>query len=75
MCGCVVQDGQTFLMIACQLGNYQIIRHVLDEPSVDVNAVDNVILHCDCDFPCYFALYWKQRYSCLEATVSLRPKF
>jgi len=37
-----VQDGQTFMMIACQLGNYQIIRRLLEEPSIDVNAVDNV---------------------------------
>lgn len=35
------EDGQTFLMIACQLGNCQIIRRLLDEPSIDVNAVDN----------------------------------
>ena len=37
-----VQDGQTVLMIACQLGNYHIIRRLLEEPEVDVNAVDNV---------------------------------
>jgi len=29
-------------MIACQLGNYDIIRRLVLEPSVDVNAVDNV---------------------------------
>ena len=42
---CALQDGQTFLMIACQLGNCNIIRRLLDEPEVDVNAVDNVSLH------------------------------
>ena len=41
---CAVQDGQTFLMIACQLGNCHIIQRLLDEPEVDVNAVDNVSL-------------------------------
>jgi len=39
---CALQDGQTFLMIACQLGNYHMVQRLLDEPSVDVNAVDNV---------------------------------
>jgi len=31
-------------MIACQLGNYQIIRRLVEEPTIDVNAVDNVRL-------------------------------
>lgn len=38
----VFQDGQTFLMIACQLDNCQIVKRLLEESSIDVNAVDNV---------------------------------
>jgi len=30
------------MMIACQLGNYYIVLRLLDEPTLDVNAVDNV---------------------------------
>jgi len=40
----LVQDGQTFLMIACQLGNHEIVQRLLQEPGTDVNAVDNVSL-------------------------------
>ena len=32
-------------MIACQLGNYPIIRRLIEESSVDVDAVDNVRAH------------------------------
>jgi len=35
-------------MIACQLGNYHIVRRLLEEPSVDVNAVDNVSASVRC---------------------------
>ncbi len=36
------QDGQTFLMVACQVGDVTIIHELLEHPEVDVNAVDNV---------------------------------
>ena len=36
------QDGQTFLMIASQRGQTEIVKLLLDQPNVDVNAVDNV---------------------------------
>ena len=35
------QSGQTFLMLACELGEINIVRELL-EASVDPNAVDNV---------------------------------
>lgn len=43
----IFQDGQTFLMIACQKGDLDIVRLLLDAPNVDVNAVDNVSENTD----------------------------
>jgi len=61
---CALQDGQTFLMIACQLGNYHIIRRLLEETEVDVNAVDNVSTSI-CDS--VLTLIWLKLYSDLLA--------
>lgn len=35
------QNGQTFLMLACELGEINIVRELLDA-DVDPNAVDSV---------------------------------
>ena len=47
-----LQNGQTFLMVACQYGEPVIIEELLtgdieslDDGKTDVNAVDNVSIH------------------------------
>ena len=46
------QDGQTFLMVASQVGELQIVQELLCQPNVDVNAVDNVRHESVADNPC-----------------------
>lgn len=40
------QNGQTFLMIASQKGEADVVRHLLTQPNVDIDGVDNVSVLC-----------------------------